>query len=63
MTVKHIQVRTLATHIVVEIVGDVLQLGEGEALQSPHPWGIGITAVLHKLMQPAQLSQISMKVG
>ena len=39
VTVKHIQVRTLATHIVVEIVGDVLQLGEGEALQSPHPWG------------------------
>ena len=43
VTAKHIQVCTLATHVVLEIVGDVLQL--------------------HKLMQPRQPSQMSMKVG
>ena len=63
MIIKHIQVRTLTTHIVVEIVGDVSQLGEGEALRSPHPRGIGIAAVPHKHVQPAQPSQMSMKVG
>ena len=62
-TVKHIQVRTLATHILLEIVGNMSQLGEGEALRSPHPRGIGVTAMPHKLVQLTQLSQMSMKVG
>ena len=58
VTFEHIEVRSLCTHIVVEVVGHVSQLGEGESLRPPDPWVIGIISVPDKLVQPIQVSQV-----